>query len=739
MAKFNDGKGSEAMNRGESTAAPEGQVGTPAPEAGQPGSLRARLMPHLKRYGWPLLCLFQLGLAAGAYQFGSRLASPPPPVVHRLPPRIEKIQVKPGARPEPVLEAEPDSVPMLDVLDEVDRLIRAGRYELALARCRTFADKAVAPLREAFGYRLGLCLEGLGRWGSALEAYRWVASRSGVARLAGAAQLGQARVWLRTGRPVESKALLCNLILRSGQPALRGQPFLADTHYLLGMAMTQEALGSGLPGPFDDRPVRQSASDWPLDRALDWGKVPAGPDPVPPPRGEDVIAVRRSGPRAEDAIVRLSVTQMPVAGALDRLAEQGKLRLEWTAAARGVVEGRTLGAELDGLLLPAVLRALAEPLGLAWRLEGERLQISADAEAEGAARAAHRLGAARQAVQEASRAFPGHELTPAAYLELGNLEGAGGKPTEAAAWYGRLVREWSRSPLAVPAHYNLGLLHHRAGEREAARQAFYRVVDRAPGHELAPLSYWRIGRLHLEDGDAEQAVSPLRRALVGAPGAPGRAAAAVTMASAYLLTNNPRAANAVLMEHRDAVNHVDYRSAASFLDTLARFRSSTDRHQRQREASDLLTCLLTLSDDRTLGPCGLLLKGQAYQELGMVESMVQLYEKALPWLRGSLAADVSFALAESYYAAERYEAATKLYLSLASGRGAAWVGRVRLRLAAIALHRNKPQDCLKWCREALHGKDRAEAAEVLRLMAGAYEQTGERDKMIRCLAGELPN
>ena len=58
---------------------------------------------------------------------------------------------------------------------------------------------------------------------------------------------------------------------------------------------------------------------------------------------------------------------------------------------------------------------------------------------------------------------------------------------------------------------------------------------------------------------------------------------------------------------------------------------------------------------------------------------------------------------------------------------------------AIALHGNKPQDCLKWCREALRGKGRAEAAEVLRLMAGAYEQTGERDKMIRCLAGELPN
>ena len=79
-----------------------------------------------------------------------------------------------------------------------------------------------------------------------------------------------------------------------------------------------------------------------------------------------------------------------------------------------------------------------------------------------------------------------------------------------------------------------------------------------------------------------------------------------------------------------------------FLDTLARFRAATDRRQRQREAGDLLTALLMAHGDPLLGPSGLVLMGQAYQEMGMHEEMVRVYEKALPKLRGPLASELSW-------------------------------------------------------------------------------------------------
>ncbi|MGH7227322.1 MAG: tetratricopeptide repeat protein, partial [Gemmataceae bacterium] len=308
----------------------------------------------------------------------------------------------------------------------------------------------------------------------------------------------------------------------------------------------------------------------------------------------------------------------------------------------------------------------------------------------------------------------------------------------ALAWYARLTREWPHSPLVVESHYNVGLLRLRQGDHATARQAFYRVVDRVPGHELAALAYWHVGRIYLEDGEAEQALSPLRRALRGGSGSSAQAAAALTMAATHLLTDNPRAANAVLNEYRERINQDSYRNAAAFLDTLARFRAATDRRRRQREAADLLAALLTAADDPLLGPEGLALMGQAYRELGMPEQMTRFYRKALLKLRGPLAAQLTLELAEEYWSANKPQEARRLYEKLIAAGASNGVGRARLRLAEIALIEKKPQDCLQSCRKLLQEKTGVDVAAVLRLMAQAYEQSGDRDKAIRCLSGQLP-
>jgi len=210
------------------------------------------------------------------------------------------------------------------------------------------------------------------------------------------------------------------------------------------------------------------------------------------------------------------------------------------------------------------------------------------------------------------------------------------------------------------------------------------------------------------------------------------------VAAAHLLTDNPRAANAILWEHRELVSRDSYRHVAAFLDTLARFRAITDRRRRQREAADLLAALLTVQEDPLLGPEGLALMGQAYRELGMQEQMVRFYQKALKQLRGPLAATLTLELAEEHWAADKLEAALPLYQKLIAGGPSKEGKRARLRLAEIALVEKKPQDCLKFCRELLQEKAGVETPAVLRLMAQAYEQKGEHEKAIRCLSGQLP-
>lgn len=695
------------------------------------------MRPGWKAFLWPLLCLFQLGLIAGTLTLRPHVTSPEPshPEEAKEPSSLAVDWKKDCPEPERVRAARSD-------LEDVDRLLRAGRYELGLVLCRSFSDRAAAELRDAFQYRQGLCLEGLGRWDEALAAYRKLASHAPSSRLSAVAALGQARVWLRMRRPAESRTLLCDLLRRSAMAGLRGQQFLGDARYLLALATPLELLPNEPPGPLNDAPVCPLTSDWSLDRAFDWDRPGREPPSARfPLEGEsgavsdrDLVDVQRGS----DGLVRIFVAQMSLGGLIDRLAEGARLRIEWSAAARRQVEERSPVVAMEGVSLPDALRLLVEPLGLVWSLEKDRLRLSSEQEAAPAELRSRRLSDARRALHDALRAYPRHPLTPAAYLEMGNLEALTGHFDEALAWYGRLAREWPRSPLVVESYFNLGLLRCRQGDRAAARQAFYRVVDRAPAHELAPLAYWRVGRIYLEEGETEQALSPLRRAVHNGSGSPAQAAAVLTIAAAHLLTDNPRAANAVLREHRELVNRDRYRNAAAFLDTLARFRAATERRQRQREAGDLLSVLLTVQDDPLLGPEGLALMGQAYRELGMQQEMTRFYRKARKRLRGPLASKLTLELADEHWAAGELTAALPLYQEIIGEGSTNEAKRARVRLAEIALAEKKPQDCLKSCRELLQEKSGVDAATVLRLMAQAYEQTGDHDKAIRCLSGQLP-
>ena len=696
------------------------------------------MRPRWKTFFWPLVCLFQLGLIAGTLMLGSRATEQAPSETGETPVHPAPAETSPLAADWKKECPEPEHIRAArGELDDVDRLLRAGRYELGLVLCRSIGDRAVAELRDAFQYRLGLCLEGLGHWDEALTAYRKLASHAPAQRMGAVAVLGQARVWLRMRRPAECKALLCDLLRRSALPSLRGQPFLADARYFLALAAPLELLPNEPPGPLNDAPVFPLTSDWSLDTALDWDRPSRQPEPEPLVH-QEVVEVQRGG----EGLVRIFVAQMSLSGLLDRLAEQAQLRIEWSSAARRLVEERSPIVALEGVSLPEALRLLVEPLGVLWSLESGKLRLASEEEAARVELKPQRLAGVRRALRDALRAYPRHPLTAAAYLELGNLEALTGHLDEAQTWYVRLAREWPRSPLVVESHYNLGLLRSRQGDRAAARQAFYRVVDRAPGHELAPLAYWRVGRIFLEEGEAEQALSPLRRACSfpggSRGGSPAQAAAALTTAAAHLLTENPRAANAVLREHRELVNRDNYRNAAAFLDTLARFRAATDRRQRQREAVDLLSVLLTVPNDPLLGPEGLALMGQAYRELGMQEEMTRFYQKALKRLRGPLATKLTLELAEEHWSAGKPESALPFYQQLIAEGPTSEAKRARLRLAEIALAGKKSQECLKSCRELLQDKGGVDAAAVLRLMAQAYEQLGEHDKAIRCLSGQLP-
>ncbi len=726
-------------------------VRRPAPPASRLGGLL-----------WPALCLLQLGLIGGYIAYRTYFAPPPP-----QPAVSEKTKddapagagLKPGETP---------------TVERGDELAREGRPDLALPVYQAAADAAPAAVREAIQYRVGLCLEGLGRNEAALKAFQAVAAaRVADPAAVAPAELGQARVYLRQGKFTEAKSLLYPLRLRSSLPELKERPYVADIPYLLALTLAVETGRGERPSPLSDALAAYAARDWQVDAALDWypqakearakdaadSKETKEAAPVRPAADDgkragadesekagQFLHVRQLGPNPERAPVSAALPPTPLTELLDRLGGLAKLKVEWGETARKLAADRSVRLAFDNLALGDVLLALTDPLGLLATIGDGQLTITTQAETPEREREIFLAAAAARALNAVVAAYPGHALTAAAKMELADLDVRAGRLEDAAGKYERLYQDpqLRRAPVQVEASYNLGVVRLRQGQTGPARAAFYRVIDRAAGHELAALALLNIGRTHLLEGDAEHAVTPLRRAVAAAAAPPTRAAAAVALSASYLLTNNPRLAGAVLLDNREAVGQEPFRPAAQFLGAYALYLSAPGGRPAAREAGDVLGALWALpqdrtaSEDRVLGSPGALLVGRAYRDLGQFNEMVVVYKKALPGLKGPVAEEMAYAVAEDYFARDQRAPAAKLYATLVKGEGGKVANEATLRLAEIALRENRARDCLTLCRKVLDPKKPATRTAALKLMGQAYEMTKEHLKAAECFAGKVP-
>jgi tetratricopeptide (TPR) repeat protein len=714
-------------------------VATPSPSRGT----------GLLRYVVPLLCLVQFGLIGG-WAFTRYLE-------HAA--STARTDVS-GDQSAPEVSGRAASGEGLTV-EHADDLMREGRCDLALKIYEPLAGAATGGLRDALQYRVGLCEEGLGRTDLALKAYR-IVRRTENPRAAAAAEIGQARVMIRLRRPGEAKNLLYPLLLRAGTSELRTQPYLADARYLLALTLTLDALHGEKPGPLSDALADYTATDWPVETALDWvGTVAEEKSDRAKPSGETVketkadataepekdgnfLMLLESGTGPQSLHMSAAVSQGTLQELLERLAERARLKVEWSEAARKLAAERGAALTVDDLpvtdMLIDVVLPLTDQVGLLATIQEGTLRLVAEAETPSDALTAYRTVLAKRALNNAVTSNPGHRLTAAACLELGQLEARAGQWKLAAERYDRLCHDFRRSPLMVEASYNLGLVRLKLGETAEARAAFYAARDHAPGHELAPLALLQVGRAFLLDGAPEQALKPLRDALAVASGSPTEPAAALTLAGACLLIDQPALASRVLREHREPISQPPYRATGIFLDAYAQFLAVKGKSKAPtHEASDLLAALWGVAKkEPVLGVIGPLLLGHAYRDLDHPDDMIAVYQQARNEVRGPAAAEMTFAVAEDLYQRNKREAARALYAPLVKGDDPRWAAAAQLRLAEIALLEDRPKDTLQACRRLLEDKQSVKRDTVLLLMSRAYEMTREYRKAAQCLEGQVP-
>ncbi len=448
-----------------SADAPEPESAPPTTEA-PPTEPWWRRFPMRKLF-WPSILLAQIALLAVLAYIWSRNSSSPEPDHTEAAPALRRLNAPQVARtvPNPPPRAEP-----ADDLARADEIFRGTEYNVALTMYRRLSGTAGASMRDALKYRVALTFEATGQWAQALAEYRELTSQTTSARTAAAAHVAQARVFVRTLKPVEAKRILCDVLLRSGETALLNRPFLSDARYLLALASAQEVRQPRKSAVDHESVVSARASDWSLEPALEW--VDGNNDEValPSTTPSHGIMVQLDSASTEKALVRASAQHLPILQFVEQLASLSGLRAQWTAAARDIVSGRTVTVDTSNEKLGSVFHFLASRFDLIWSIEKDALILKTDREATEQELAYYRHRSAKLAIQDAVERLANHHLAALAFLEAGNLESDLGNASEAISWYERLIQEASHSPAQIEAHYNLGLAHARTGNLPAARK-----------------------------------------------------------------------------------------------------------------------------------------------------------------------------------------------------------------------------------------------------------------------------
>ena len=614
-------------------------------------------------------------------------------------PELPDDDSKPAAEPK---KAAVTAANPADLLARGDEALRLHRFALALSHYEELraASADHVPLIE---YRLALCNESIGQLDKAIAGYRNSGSGPYKPALSFACHLGIARCLLRKGEFAETRRLLCPFLLDDARQKDMPRSFLADTRYLIALALSRESLASQ-PAKSEFISIATVGLEAPvyLDEVGD--RTPADRTAKPESTVDDKkqqrgLVVKKKTDNHPLVVIERVHVHRNATDFLTSLAAESGVTIQVSSNAWKMLTDRTVRLSLQNWLLDDLLEPIADYFDLVCRVDGDIRHICTRAEMDANLLKGVQRERGGRALRGALVAYASHPWAAAACLELGNWEAAQGKTAEAAAWYERIIRESQTSPYVSPAHFNLALLHQGKQDMAAARAAFFRVIDHTPGHELALKAYIRVGQSFLEEDDAKEGIVHLRHALATAPHSPHHGHAVVALTAGYLLSDQPDKARTVLAKERALLQTSPCKATAAFLDAYAQFQLAKESSQARREASDLLSTLWRDQDKTVLGPLGDYLLAQAYRDLGFWSHAEQLLRQAGKQARGSLEKAVELSLADTLLQQQNREEGERLLVKLAGtnppispGPGCNWPSS-----ASVTSNSRRVPGCVKNC------------------------------------------
>ncbi len=626
------------------------------------------------------------------------------------------------------------------VRDLGDRLLLGGNAAGAYQHYSKLWKQANLPMDAAVLIRLALAAEMAGLYDESGKHYRSairVSPKGSVRQLI--CFLGTARLWEKQGQLEDAIALLSELYLRFSderQPELIRQSIVRQ----LGDCLQKRLLRAPLVvDAIAEEPMEYHWSELVIDHILTAADTESNDLLAEQP--QQGIRVLQN-PRGEASLIVMEIHRggyavLDLLADIERLAE---LKVELTERAKSTTVGRLTNIDTNAMPLSLLMDQSLEFLQLAWSQEGETIRVMHRDELTAQDSASFHLGKTQRILQQIQMLFPNGSVRTSALMNDANNCRLSGQ-WEAAAEKYRAAREAEpMHELSAKLYFNSATLDLLNGDKLAALHACYMTLDQTLVTSLQAQVYAMIAELELELGQPQKAITAGGRGVRRAQDAKILTRAALTLARAYLIADDPDSANSVLFNHSDQINGAKPQRLATVFSTYARYLRVRPQNGLQDEGQRLVMALAALQPDDVTDFIDSLLISNAYASIGIRTRATENLRQALDEApEGFWREQIRIDLAKALVDASEFAAAN----SVVEGFQNVSTDRLSEALqlhARIQLELGELETTEAICRRLLAMEiDDPTKSQTLNVLGKVFRKQGKHYAAALCFAGVLPN
>ena len=688
-------------------------------------------VPRRRRGSW--MGLVSVGVASlGWGLFLGMVLLRPSPEPKTVPAAVTS---RPPALPTPPPPEPPPPLDARQFVQRADFMLQFGNIPQAIEIYQEAMPSFEPGQRGWLTYRLAIAHELLGDSEQALQWYRRLHRERSNPMTQVLAEAGRARVMLQSGDVRSSHRVLRSI---ESDPSFPQVP--ADLQRMISHLLAQAYavdVAQSIPPSWTWRAVPNlyPTSGSLLQLFLD----PASTIPTEAPSTHFDVTVQL-GSFAEQTYISCYLPAVRLDNVISQLAAALGVPLHMTEDATQRLGSRLQHVRFQDASVALALDAVLDPVDLMWQEEAGRLTVLTSEEGTADAVRQWKIQLARRAITRALVLAPEDELARNTKFLQASVEVVAGQWEAARSVYEEVLQGADTAAEMDAWWFNYADVLFQLGQLSPAVDAYYHVVDQGGQSNTTAIAYLRIGQILLDKGRYEESLRPLIRGVSLANEADIQSAASLSLACAYLLIDNPRAALTALLEARNAIRDGDYRHQGNLLESLCRDRISHNKSEAAKIQRDLFSSVSRVVPEELVVDVAWLLLGEAYERLGLAGEAERLFthSRQIP-LALHVADQIEERLVEHYISSRQWDKVQALLSPRLDDPDPRQAIAARLHWADVLLLQDRPLDCIRICRQtlALEPTD-AEKAQLLQWMGRAFQSQQQFEQAALCFAGLLP-